>query len=242
MFGSTAASTIARTSLDKILEIGELLCKFCNGEFSRTHPEQSRQRVCEGISHHLSQITQKCYVDDFAFGAKNNHTLTKILDYTIHLFAIFSYEFKGIDTNNQEFKGETDTIDEQGNLSVCGYIWNPTNDNMSLKKIALHNGFVHRGKITKVKKFKPGEENELKIEVLDCKEKITLQNINRILETKDKTLRVLISLCVQHYDPLGLANACLSQTRATVSLAMKNSLGNWDQPVDKNIWDILYLR
>ena len=57
------------------------------------------------------------------------------------------------------------------------------------------------------------------------------------METKDKTLRVLISLCAQHYDPLGLANACLSQTRATVSLAMKNSLGNWDQPVDKNIWD-----
>ena len=96
---------------------------------------------------------------------------------------------------------------------------------------------VHRGKITKIKSNKPGDTSELRIQVLDSKDKITLKNVNKLLEGKNKTLRVLISLCAQHYDPLGLANACLSQTRSTVSLAMKNSLGQWDQPVDDKIWD-----
>ena len=237
MFGSTAASAIARTSLDKIIEIGELLCKFCAGAFSRTHPEQSREKVCEGISHHLAQITSVCYVDDYVFGSKNNFTLDRIIDYAIHLFALFSYEFKGIDCNNQPFKGESDTVDAQGNMSVCGYIWNPSSDLMSLKKIALHNGVMHRGKITKVKSSKVGETSDLRIQVLNCKEKITLENINKLLEGKNKTLRVLISLCAQHYDPLGLANACLAQTRNTVSLAMKNSLGQWDEPVNEDIWN-----
>ena len=237
IFGSTAASAIARTSLDKIIEIGELLCKFCAGAFSRTHPEQIREKVCEGISHHLAQITSVCYVDDYVFGSKNNFTLDRIIDYAIHLFALFSYEFKGIDCNNQPFKGESDTVDAQGNMSVCGYIWNPSCDCMSLKKIALHNGVMHRGKITKVKSSKVGETSDLRIQVLDCKEKITLENINKLLEGKNKTLRVLISLCAQHYDPLGLANACLTQTHNTVSLAMKNSLGQWDEPGIEDIWN-----
>ena len=117
-------------------------------------------------------------------------------------------------------------------MSVCGYIWNPSSDLMSLKKIALHNGVMHRGKITKVKSSKVGETSDLRIQVLDCKEKITLENINKLLEGKNKTLRVLIS-----YDPLGLANVCLAHTRNTVSMAMKNSLGQWDKPVNEDIWN-----
>ena len=86
-------------------------------------------------------------------------------------FAIFSYEFKGIDINGQEFKGESDTVDECGNLSICGYIWSPTDDKMSLKKIALHNGVVHRGKITKVNNIKQGRKQHLKLRFWILKKK-----------------------------------------------------------------------
>ena len=89
------------------------------------------------------------------------------------------------------------------------------------------------------------QKNELiplKSIVLAEKEEITFQKINDIFSGKPKTLRVVVQVASAHYNPIGFAAPLMSQIRHTVSLAMKESEGDWDQEVSVGLWDFLVMQ
>ena len=240
-FGHIAAGTLADGGILKIISFGESHCKFCNGRFSHSQPTQSQGNNCRGVSHLLARIFDKTYIDDFFFATHSSTALHQLIKYTVALFNLFSIQFKGIHCSLESFRTDVETLDEKGRMNTLGYVYIPSTDVIKIKPICLHNGRKIRGKVMPSRNQK-NELIPLKSIVLAKKEDITFQKINDIFSGKPKTLRVVVQVASAHYDPIGFAAPLMSQIRHTVSLAMKECEGDWDQEVSIGLWDFLVVQ
>ena len=175
------------------------------------------------------------YVDDVLLGTEDTITLDHLIQYASKLLGLFSYQFKDVDFCFQPYTSDTDTLNNQGELSICGYLWKPSTDTFKIKPPMFTNGVKFRGKICPPtnpdKKSTQNTQPEFAFQTLDKWEQFTPDYINNILESVTKTLRVIVSLAATPFDTLGLHTACLSQVRHTVSTCVKLACGIWETQI-----------
>ena len=240
-FGHVAAGPLADGGMLKIISFGEQHCSFCKGRYSRSEPNKSTGDVCWGVSHLLAKIFSKTYIDDFFFAHHSHTALHQLVNYTVALFNLFSIQFKGIHYSLEDFQSDVETLNDQGQMLTLGYIYSPSLDILKIKPVHLHNGKKVRGKVMPTRNQK-NELIPLKSIILSRREDITFEKINEIYSDTKKTLRVVVHLASSLYDPLGFVTPLVSQIRHTVSLAMKQCLGEWDTSVSPELWDFLIIQ
>ena len=153
-----------------------------------------------------------------------------MVNYGKELLSMFSYEFKDTDMSHQQDRTSTKTLDQEGNLAVCGYLCHPSSDKFQMKPSYFTNGKKDRGKII------PTQDAELLFETLTRPEQMTREHVDHILAGVTKTLRLIVSLASRPLDTLGLCNCLISQIRHTVSLAMGLAQGDWSFKVPEELW------
>ena len=229
MFGFRAAATIAKFGLLRISAFGESCCKHCGGRYSNSFPESSKGRRCFGISHMFAQIANRSYVDDMIIPGHSKSIVDSLVNYGKELLSMFSYEFKDTDMSHQQDRTSTKTLDQEGNLAVCGYLWHPSSDKFQIKPSYFTNGTKDRGKIV------PTQAAEFLLDTITRPEQMTREHVDHILADVTKTLRLIVSLASRPYDTLGLCNCLISQIRHTVSLAMGLAQGDWNFEVSEEL-------
>ena len=174
-------------------------------------------------------------------GTEDNVTLDQLIKYASKLLGLFNYQFKDVDFCFQPYTTNTDTLNDKGELSVCGYLWKPSTDTFRIKPPSFTNGKKFRGKINPPtnpdKKSNQIVQPEFVFETLEKWEQFTPEYINGILESVTKSLRVIVSLASTPFDTLGLHTACMSQVRHTVSTCVKLACGIWEEQIPTQLWD-----
>ena len=117
-------------------------------------------------------------------------------------------------------------------VGVLGYRWAPKTDIVKIKPPTISNGKKVRGRLVASGNLTPLIKKELR-----CLEDMSIENVSNVFSTKEKTLRNLVQIGSSHFDPLGLCVPLVSQTRHSMSLAMRAVRAEWDQTLDKGLWD-----
>ena len=122
----------------------------------------------------FAQIANRSYVDDMMIPGHSKSTVDNLVDYGKDLLSMFSYEFKDTDMSHQPNRTSTRTLDHEGKLSVCGYLWHPSSDKFQMKSSYFTNGVKERGKTN------PPQTAEFLFETLTKPEQMTCEYMDRI--------------------------------------------------------------
>jgi hypothetical protein len=173
--------------------------------------------------------------------ANTDDEVTKIAKYGAALLDKFCYRFKGVDIAGQVYNPSSETLDESGELSVCGLRYNPFMDTIITKYPTFHNGRRVRGKPVAManKKNNNNKEEDFIIKEFKDKKKFTVENLQNVYKDVPKTLRFVASLASQPYDIIGLQSSLLGQPRHTVSTAMKTTKGTWESKISEELWEFV---
>ena len=118
-----------------------------------------------------------------------------------------------MDIAGQTYDPSSETLDESGELSVCGLRYNPSLDTISTKYPTFHTGKKVRGKAVALppNKNNPEQQDDFIIMEFKKKDDFRVENLQNIYKDVSKTLRLVVSLASQPYDILGIQCSLLGQ-------------------------------
>ena len=238
-YGLTSSSRMAQLG---ILLIAEEAVRRCQC----TTVQKTEDYVCQDLSHKFLEIVEDIYVDDIMSSVDDQHLAIELRDYSISKLAEYQFSVKGwsISTmSNRENPNKS--VDEEGKMSLGGYIYYPESDQISIKCFTQTNGRKFRGalvndKTRNIKLLHGGKKRivppELVIEDF-CEKEVNIDNLKRVYKGCIPTYRLILSRAMQIFDQAGYCTPLLGQVSSTVRDACIQAKGNYEAEISIDLFN-----